>query len=206
MVICPGNFSHVVQDWSDWCVKLGGRFSSLSKKGESIVFRAGGENWILGLSSFAISLSKVWNMPIPPPPPPLLAHHVNELTESESQLDSEGLCEVVDRSDEAVVVVQEVVVQSLGVRVAGGACTVQYSAQYCTVQLYIFLVWGLLEVPVQYSTGQWTVLYCTVVHSLGVRVAGGACTVHYIILNNGILISNSSIFPRSKGYITLYTP
>ena len=29
---------------------------------------------------------------------------------------------------------------------------------------------------------------------------------HYIILNNGILKSNSSIFPRSEGYITQYTP
>ena len=30
--------------------------------------------------------------------------------------------------------------------------------------------------------------------------------LHYIILSNGILTSNSSIFPRSKGYITQYTP
>ena len=29
---------------------------------------------------------------------------------------------------------------------------------------------------------------------------------HYIILNNGILKSNSSIIPRSEGYITQYTP
>ena len=29
---------------------------------------------------------------------------------------------------------------------------------------------------------------------------------HYIILNNEILKSNSSIFPRSEGYITQYTP
>ena len=29
---------------------------------------------------------------------------------------------------------------------------------------------------------------------------------HYILLNNGILKSNSSIFPRSEGYITQYTP
>ena len=29
---------------------------------------------------------------------------------------------------------------------------------------------------------------------------------HFIILNNGILISNSSIFPQSEGYITQYTP
>ena len=29
---------------------------------------------------------------------------------------------------------------------------------------------------------------------------------HYIILNNEILKSNASIFPRSKGYITQYTP
>ena len=28
-------------------------------------------------------------------------------------------------------------------------------------------------------------------------------TAHYIILNNGILKSSSSIFPRSEGYITL---
>ena len=31
-------------------------------------------------------------------------------------------------------------------------------------------------------------------------------TVHYIILNNGILKSNSTIFPWSKGFITQYTP
>ena len=30
--------------------------------------------------------------------------------------------------------------------------------------------------------------------------------VHYIILNNGILKSNSSVFPRSDGYISQYTP
>ena len=30
--------------------------------------------------------------------------------------------------------------------------------------------------------------------------------VHYIILNNGILKSDSSIFPRSEEYITQYTP
>ena len=30
--------------------------------------------------------------------------------------------------------------------------------------------------------------------------------IHYIILNNGILKSNSSVFPRSEGYITQYTP
>ena len=29
---------------------------------------------------------------------------------------------------------------------------------------------------------------------------------HYIILNNGILKSNSSLFPRSEGYISQYTP
>ena len=28
----------------------------------------------------------------------------------------------------------------------------------------------------------------------------------YIILNNGILKSNSSLFPQSEGYITQYTP
>ena len=30
--------------------------------------------------------------------------------------------------------------------------------------------------------------------------------IHYIIHNNGILKSNSSIFPWSEGYITQYTP
>ena len=29
---------------------------------------------------------------------------------------------------------------------------------------------------------------------------------HYIILNNAIIKSNSSIFTRSEGYITQYTP
>ena len=31
------------------------------------------------------------------------------------------------------------------------------------------------------------------------------CACHYIILNNGILKSNSSIFSWSEGYITQYT-
>ena len=35
---------------------------------------------------------------------------------------------------------------------------------------------------------------------------GGQYLGHYIILNNGILKSNSSVFPRSKGYISQYTP
>ena len=48
----------------------------------------------------------------------------------------------------------------------------------------------------------WTVMYlCNELH-FTVQYS----TVHYIILNNGILKSNSSIFPRSKGYITQYTP
>ena len=33
-----------------------------------------------------------------------------------------------------------------------------------------------------------------------------AYTEHYIILNNGILKSNASIFPRNKGRNTQYTP
>ena len=37
-------------------------------------------------------------------------------------------------------------------------------------------------------------------------VIWGLYIVHYIIINNGILKSNSSIFPRSEGYITQYTP
>ena len=32
------------------------------------------------------------------------------------------------------------------------------------------------------------------------------CHRHYIILNNGILKSNCTIFPRSEVYITQYTP
>ena len=35
---------------------------------------------------------------------------------------------------------------------------------------------------------------------------GSGYISHYIILNIGILKSNSSIFPRSEGYITQYTP
>ena len=31
-------------------------------------------------------------------------------------------------------------------------------------------------------------------------------TGHYIILDNGILKSNSSVFPRSEGFISQYTP
>ena len=37
------------------------------------------------------------------------------------------------------------------------------------------------------------------------RALSPSNTVHYIILNNGIQKSNSSIFPRSKGYFTQYT-
>ena len=35
---------------------------------------------------------------------------------------------------------------------------------------------------------------------------GSGNILHYIICNNGILKTNSSIFPRSEGYITHYTP
>ena len=31
-------------------------------------------------------------------------------------------------------------------------------------------------------------------------------TRHCIILNNGILKSNSSVFPQNEGYISQYTP
>ena len=37
-------------------------------------------------------------------------------------------------------------------------------------------------------------------------MGNSGCTVNYIILNNGILKSNSLIFPQSEGYITQYTP
>ena len=36
--------------------------------------------------------------------------------------------------------------------------------------------------------------------------SGEMFTVHYIIHNNGILKSNTTIFPWSEGYITQYTP
>ena len=48
---------------------------------------------------------------------------------------------------------------------------------------------------------------CTV-FSVQYEVFSIECTVfivNYIILNNGILKSNSTIFPQSKGYITQYT-
>ena len=38
------------------------------------------------------------------------------------------------------------------------------------------------------------------------RFQGLANIPHYIILNNAILKSNSSIFPQSEGYIKQYTP
>ena len=50
------------------------------------------------------------------------------------------------------------------------------------------------------------VQYLDILH-VGLRyVAGCSCILHYIILNNGILKSNSTIFPQSEGYITQYTP
>ena len=55
--------------------------------------------------------------------------------------------------------------------------------------------------------GQYGCLYCTTVQCSAVQCSAVQCSaVHYIILNNGILKSNSSIFPKSKGYITQYTP
>ena len=46
------------------------------------------------------------------------AHHVDELGELEPEVDGERLGEVGDGADEPVVVLQQVVVQLLGVRVA----------------------------------------------------------------------------------------
>ena len=48
----------------------------------------------------------------------VLEVHVDELGELEAQPDGEGLCEVGDWSDETVVVVEQVIIQSLGMRVA----------------------------------------------------------------------------------------
>ena len=45
-------------------------------------------------------------------------YHVYQLGELEAQLDCEGLGEVGDRSDEAVVVVEKVIIQPLGMGVA----------------------------------------------------------------------------------------
>ena len=53
-------------------------------------------------------------------------YHVYQLGELEPQLDCEGLGEVGDRSDEAVVVMEEVVIQPLGVRVALHTCLLKY--------------------------------------------------------------------------------
>ena len=43
-------------------------------------------------------------------------------------------------------------------------------------------------------------------HEIGAPDGAGTNTIHYIILNNAILKSNSSVFPRSEGYISQYTP
>ena len=48
----------------------------------------------------------------------VLEVHVDELGELEAQPDSEGLCEVGNWSDETVVVVEQVIIQSLGMRIA----------------------------------------------------------------------------------------
>ena len=47
----------------------------------------------------------------------VLQVNIDQLGELEAQLDSEGLCEVWHRSDQPVVVVEQVVIQSLGVGV-----------------------------------------------------------------------------------------
>jgi len=46
------------------------------------------------------------------------AYQLDELRESEAQLDQNGVGVVADRSDETVVITEQVVVQSFGVRVA----------------------------------------------------------------------------------------
>ena len=43
---------------------------------------------------------------------------IDQLREFQPEPDSEGLCEVGHRSDEAVVVMEEVIIQPLGVRIA----------------------------------------------------------------------------------------
>ena len=46
------------------------------------------------------------------------SHHVNELGELELDLDGDGVRDVLDGSDELVVSRQDLIIQSLGVRVA----------------------------------------------------------------------------------------
>ena len=48
----------------------------------------------------------------------VLQVHIDQLGQLQAQLDCEGLCEVWHGSDQPVVVVEQVVVQSLGVGVA----------------------------------------------------------------------------------------
>ena len=67
----------------------------------------------------------------------VLEVHIDKLRELESELDGEGLCEVGDRSDEAVVVMEEVVIQPLGVRVALHTCLLKYIYFYRSVNGYV---------------------------------------------------------------------
>ncbi len=46
-------------------------------------------------------------------------HQINELREAESELDQKPVRVVGDRPDESVVVAEEVIVESLGIRVSG---------------------------------------------------------------------------------------
>ena len=49
-------------------------------------------------------------------------------------------------------------------------------------------------------------VFCSVLCTVFSAVYSAQCILHYIILNNGILKSNSSIFPRSKGlYYTVHS-
>ena len=48
----------------------------------------------------------------------VLQVHIDQLGQLEAQLDGEGLCEVRHWSDQPVVVVEQVVIESLGVGVA----------------------------------------------------------------------------------------
>ena len=65
---------------------------------------------------------------------------------------------------------------------------------YRTLQYRLSLLNGTLQYWIPW-------LYCTVQYIKPWPYN----IIHYIIINNGIMKSNSSIFPRSEGYITHYT-
>ena len=69
------------------------------------------------------------------------------------------------------------------------------------VELYGAYLWSFMEHICVRQDGR-----DLTAHGEALKARWSVYSLHYIILNNGILKSNSAIFPRSEGYISQYTP